>query len=129
MSVGGIIVGLVIFAVLMAALLQPLLRRGSGTEAAFLNKQRERALAYYERVLTNIHDLDEDHATGKMDADAYAIEREVWVERGVRLLKMLDELDSDHQFVDNRAADDAEIDAAIEEAIASVKRKPSAEMG
>ena len=53
---------------------------------SFQEKQRERALAYYERVLSNIRDLDDDQATGKISQEEYQSEREVWMNRGVRLL-------------------------------------------
>ncbi|MBX3066356.1 MAG: hypothetical protein KF726_25480 [Anaerolineae bacterium] len=46
--------------------------------------------ATYERVLVAIRDLDEDYATGKIDAAAYGREREKWLERGIAVLRSLD---------------------------------------
>lgn len=87
-----------------------------------VERQRERLNIYYSRVLRNIHDLDEDHATGKLNDDEYTREREVWVERGVAVLKRLDELDAAH-LVAEESADDSSIDAAIEEAVRRVRQE------
>ncbi len=73
----------------------------------------------YERVLTNIRDLDEDFSTGKMGENDYEAERETWVQRGIQVLKTFDGMQEqvvltsevDHQTLD-RSIDD-EIEAAI----------------
>jgi len=101
-------------------------RRPSGDDAgrggvqiqieALLDRQRERLEVYYERVLTNLHDLDEDYATGKLDKAEYEHDRALWVERGVQALKALEELDTEH-LVAPVMADDATIDEAIDHAI------------
>jgi Asp-tRNA(Asn)/Glu-tRNA(Gln) amidotransferase B subunit len=93
----------------------------SSSQRETLDRQRERVLAYYERVLTNIRDLDEDHITGKIAEDEYNVEREVWVQRGIKLLKVIDELESKKSLV--ASSDDAEIDSAIEAAIAEKKQQ------
>ncbi|MDQ7026598.1 MAG: hypothetical protein Q9P01_06555 [Anaerolineae bacterium] len=120
MSIWGIIAALAMLSVLLLYILRPLLQSatsGSTTQ----DRQRDRALAYYERVLTNIRDLDEDHITGKIADDEYASEREVWVQRGSKLLKLMDDLDTQQTIVDS--ADDADIDRAIEAAIAAHKQQ------
>lgn len=116
MSVAGLLGGVVLVALLMVVIGFPFVqaRRHAPTHRDFVSRQRERALAYYERVLMNIRDLDDDHATGKIHPDEYHQERTLWVERGVQLLKLLEELREDHDIVSNQAADDAEIDRAIE---------------
>lgn len=121
MSLAGLIGGLVLIALFLAVIAYPFVqaRRHAPTHRDFVSRQRERALAYYERVLTNIRDLDEDHATGKIHPDEYQQERAVWVERGVQLLKLLEELREEHDIVSNQAADDAEIDRAIEAQLAA----------
>lgn len=86
--------------------------------ASFQDRQRERALSYYERVLSNIRDLDDDHSTGKINQDEFQAEREIWMNRGVKLLAMLDELNAQTNIIENTKADDAEIDAAIERNLA-----------
>ena len=117
MSIGGLLLALVLTTVALIWIGLPLLRRGASTAQvdALADKQRERLLVYYERVMTNIRDLDEDHATGKIaDAD-YSAERESWVERGVQVLKAL----QGEAVVRPApsAPDDAAVDAAIDEAI------------
>ena len=127
MSIAGLVFGLVI---LLAALIwigAPLFRRKSnrGGDDALQQKQHERLLLIYERVLTNIRDLDEDHTTGKMQTADYETERETWVQRGIQVLKALDRLDEQQIITD--AADDEGIDQAIddeiEQAIAAFRAK------
>lgn len=130
MSIPGLIATIVLLAIILVIVLAPLLRRNEQIviEDRFVSKQRERALAYYERVLTNVRDLDEDFATDKIDEADYQAERELWLGRGVALLKLLDELDEKHNLIDNEAADDAQIDAAIEDAIQAVRDEQLQEM-
>lgn len=122
MTITGLILAAAMLVVTLLYVLMPLVTGSRRSSGAFISRQRERALAYYERVLTNVRDLDEDHSTGKMSTEEYEAERVVWVERGVRVLRLLDELSEQHNIVDNTEADDAAIDAAIEAAIR--KRKP-----
>lgn len=126
MSIEGLIVSLVIVLATVLWIASPFWQRQVGVTAsdAVILKQRERLLMYYERVLTNIRDLDEDYSTGKMQAGDYETEREEWVQRGVQVLKALDELDQHHLIVpdaDQESLDHA-IDDAIERAIATHRR-------
>lgn len=123
MSLAGLIGGLVLVAFFFVVIGLPFVqaRRHAPTHRDFVSRQRERALAYYERVLRNIRDLDEDHMTGKIHSDEYQQERAVWVERGVQLLKMLEELREEHDIVSDLSADDAAIDRAIESQLATQK--------
>jgi hypothetical protein len=125
MSIEGLIALLVLAALFALWIGLPLIRRERErllTVESPVERQRERLNIYYSRVLRNIHDLDEDHATGKLNDDEYTREREVWVERGVAVLKRLDELDATH-LVAEESADDSTIDAAIEEAVRRVREK------
>jgi hypothetical protein len=115
MSIGGLIIGALLVTGVALYVFLPLLRSQTVSEAAFQDKQRERALAYYERVLTNIRDLDDDYATGKISEGDYQQERERWMQRGIQVLKLLDTLDHDENILSDRQADAAEIDAAIED--------------
>lgn len=118
MSIPGLIISLIITLALLIFVVWPLLRRdATRTAPAIIDRHRARAIAYYERVLTNIRDLDEDHQTGKISEDEYQAEREVWVGRGVQILKLLDELDHNHPLTDDPGADDAAIDDAITQTI------------
>ena len=83
-----------------------------------LQLQRERVFSYYERVLTNIRDLDEDFQTGKLAEAEYREEREVWVNRGIRLLRVADSLDREPGLGE---ADAEAIDRAIEAAVRAAR--------
>jgi hypothetical protein len=122
MSIEGLVVAL---ALLIGAALwigAPLLRRQPPKRSD--SRQHERLLMYYERVLTNIRDLDEDHATGKLNTADYEVEREQWVRRGVELLKALDNL-HDVPLAASEAAVEETIDDEIEAAIAAYRRTAS----
>ena len=127
MSVGGLLVGLFILLVAVAWIGSPLFGRRASTksDATLLLKQRERLLMVYERVVNNIRDLDEDQATGKMQADDYETEREEWVQRGIQVLKAMDSLEAQHEIPVSLPADatDDDIDRQIEEAIAAYHTK------
>jgi cytochrome c-type biogenesis protein CcmI len=83
-------------------------------------KQIERLWMFYEQALSNIRDLEDDHATGKINAEDYQREREEWTQRGIALLKALDTLDADS--IMTSAAPEA-IDDAIESAVAAYRAK------
>ena len=120
MSVTGLLIALVLSLIALAIVARPLLlpaRRERVAESS-RRHQRDRVATYYERVLTNIRDLDEDFATGKISEADYRAEREVWVLRGIRLLRVRDQLERD----ENPDGDDAaRIDRAIEEAVAAYR--------
>ena len=128
MSIAGLVFFLVALVITAALVIAPLLRRDRQQTAdeAHIQQQRERLLVYYERVLTNLRDLDEDHATGKMPDQTYALERGEWEQRGIQVLKAIDSLEDESIIptgIQDEAAVDEAIDAAIEAAIAS-RRQP-----
>ena len=117
MSVPGLLMALVLSLIALWLVGRPLWRgmRGAGAAASSLEMQRDRLSVYYSRVLTNIRDLDEDFATGKIDGGSYRAEREIWVGRGIQLLRVQEELDAQHSLAP--AGSEAErIDQAIEAA-------------
>jgi hypothetical protein len=127
MSSAGLVFGLIILLAALVLIGAPLFRRQTERvgDDALLQKQRERLLLIYERVLTNIRDLEEDHTTGKMQTADYETEREIWVQRGIQVLKALDRLDEQHviaDVVDDEGIDQA-IDDEIEQAIAAFRAK------
>lgn len=130
MSIEGLLIAIVLTGISIAWVVLPLLRGSSERSRAYdtLHKRRERLLIYYERVITNIRDLDEDSATGKIADDEYTAEREDWVQRGIQVLKALDALDENEpsamSAVDDAHAD-REMDAAIEAAIAVRRERGS----
>lgn len=119
MSILGLIISIILALVTLLIVVYPLVRQTSrqSNPNSSLQQQRERIQTYYERVLTNIRDLDEDHTTDKINDADYQEEREVWVHRGIRLLQVLDQLDTQHSLVETQDEDVANIDHAIEEAI------------
>jgi len=120
MSLPGLLIALVLSLIAWALVARPLLRPARPERAAESSRrhQRDRVETYYERVLTNIRDLDEDFATGKINDADYRAEREVWVLRGIRLLRVRDQLERE----ENPDGDDAaRIDRAIEEAVAAYR--------
>ena len=131
MSAGGYVIALIMFLVAALWISGPLFRRepAQKNEDILQQKQVERLAAYYERVLTNIRDLDEDHATGKMQTTAYEAEREEWIQRGIQILKALDGLGA-KTFTAGSIADEAQVDEAlddeIEAAIAAYRSKAHA---
>jgi len=130
MSTEGLLIAIVLAAVSLGWVVMPLVRNVSSRSRAdeTFAKRRERLLIYYERVITNIRDLDEDRATGKIAEAEYATEREDWVQRGIQVLKALDALDEETPAVAapalvDEAAIDRDIDDAIEAAIAARRGK------
>ncbi len=118
MSIEGLILGFIVLSAVVLVVALPLLRRDApfDQQAAQVARQRERAQLYYERVLRNMSDLDEDHALGKLDDASYAQEREVWSSRGVQVLKALDTLEAG-TLIAAQGAEDAEIDRSLDDAV------------
>ena len=127
MSLSGLFMGLVILIGVILFVISPLARPAdSGTPVDLLiEKQRERLLMVYERVLGNIRDLDEDLTTNKMSEADYATERELWVQRGIQVLKSLDALNAKQILTTSSVAEDIDraIDKRIEAAIAAYRAK------
>ena len=122
MSIAGLLIALVLTLAALAIVVQPLFRsaRGADMGANKLALQRDRLTVYYARVLTNIRDLDEDFATGKIGPEDYETERDVWAQRGIRLLRVQDQVDAERSLAS--AGSDAErIDRAIEEAVSAYR--------
>ncbi len=125
MSIEGIILALTLTTLVVALVALPLLRRDTGesADAQLLDKQRERLLVYYERVLKNIHDLEEDYTLGKLAQDEYTRDRELWAQRGVQVLKALDELKQGRALASSQPMlDDAAVDRAIDDSIEAAIR-------
>jgi hypothetical protein len=154
MSLPGIGITVMLAAIVILWIVLPLLRRTEDTTTAAgdaLSHQRERLTLYYSRVLRNIHDLDEDYGTGKLDEAEYHQEREAWTQRGVAALQALDNLAqaNPQPLIAEQEApigedapdavlpelvtasgplDDAALDASIEAAIEAAVRKQRAQL-
>ncbi|GAB1421712.1 hypothetical protein MASR2M15_18940 [Anaerolineales bacterium] len=119
MSLTGILFGIALIILSGIYVLAPLFSK-KGAEQSLkgeIEKQKQRALNYYERVIINIRDLDEDKSTGKIHQQEYTQDREIWVQRGISVLKIMDELNQQQSLTPAGTASEAEIDAAIEKAI------------
>ena len=124
MSIQGLLFALLLALFLLAWIVMPLFQRDNPPpqDDPLLDKQRERLLVYYERVLRNIRDLDEDHALGKMDEAEYTRERADWSERGVQVLQALDTLHA-REVIAPTPAEDTAVDHAIDDAIEAAIRR------
>ncbi len=124
MSMEGVLIALVLVAGTALWIASPLLhaRRPASADTQ-AQKRRERLAVYYERVITNLRDLDEDFATGKIAEGDYQTEREVWMQRGIQALKALDGVETEIIAVAAETDDhiDQQIDEAIETAIAAYR--------
>ncbi len=119
MSILGLMISIALICAAVLLVVYPLIRpsRRQNRSKRRIQQQTDRVQAYYERVLTNIRDLDEDFSTGKISEADYQEEREVWVHRGIRLLRMQEQLDAQRSLADSAGADAERIDRAIEDAI------------
>lgn len=125
MSLSGILVGLVLALIVVVIVAAPLLSRRAEPPVEgdrVSDRQRERFRLYYERVLRNLRDLDEDQALGKIEPELYERDRAMWVERGVQALKALDTL-SQRERLAQTPDEDAAIDRAIEDAVEDAARR------
>ncbi len=118
MSTAGIVAGIIITLIVAVWALWPFFEGWRKPTHDYETNTLESAQVHYDRVLTNIRDLDEDHALGKVQADYYHTERAKFVAEGVELLKQIE------QFTPQPApaAADTDLDSMIEAAIAT-KRK------
>ena len=126
MSVPGLAFALLLSLLAAAIVARPLLRPARPGRAAenSLRLESDRVETYYERVLNNIRDLDEDYATGKLSDDDYRGERELWAQRGMRLLRVKDQLARERRPLTD--GDGERIDRAIEEAVAAYRARMEA---
>ncbi|MDZ4767205.1 MAG: hypothetical protein SGI73_21900 [Chloroflexota bacterium] len=128
MSIAGLIAALLLTSLVVLVIALPLImHRADGDADERTQKRRDRITVYYERVLRNLHDLDEDFALGKLDADDYGRDRALWLERGAAALRALDELNATSPaaaLFGVGESDDGQIDdAAVEAAIRAYRQK------
>jgi hypothetical protein len=119
MSIEGLIGTFILVALVAGYALFPLLRRSVALPPPQANEQ-DVYEAQYAQVLRNIRDLDEDHATDKIDLEQYQTTRAALVEQGVQLLKALDA----HAPASTEQADRPSVyDQDIERMIAQARQK------
>lgn len=121
MSAGGLIAAILLVTAAALIIALPFLsaRRKAAADEALL-KQQDRVIAYYERALQNIRDLDEDHALGKINEESYRQDRELWAQRGAQALKLLDQLTVENGHPANSSDD------VIEQMVAQSREKQAA---
>ncbi|MFN8376236.1 MAG: hypothetical protein U0694_29610 [Anaerolineae bacterium] len=119
-----ILIGTVALWVFSPLVTEPPKRRDSFHGQGAIPRQREQLSELYEQALRNILDLDDDYATGKTSGIDYQRERERWTQRAISLLKALDSLDA-QSIMAPETPEDAEVDDAIEAAIAAYRSKQS----
>lgn len=120
MSVPGLLISLLLALIAIAIVAYPHYSAAAGGAEAVSDDHLDRVGNYYERVLTNIRDLDEDLATGKISDDDHRREREVWVARGIALLRLQDQWDAQQASAYERQNSEA-VDRAIEAAVAAYR--------
>lgn len=126
MSLESLVIGLTLLIIVGLWAGAPLLgrRRARSADADLAHRQAERLQVHYERLLTNLRDLEEDYATGKVQPADYQSERERLVARGVQILMALDQHQAGMPAVvpartsaQPASADNADIDADIDQEI------------
>ncbi len=82
----------------------------------------ERLSVHYERVLTALRDLEEDHRLGKLSNTRYTDEREHWMAQGIEILAELDRVGALSPADQTVGELDAAIDHQIEKAVAAYRK-------
>jgi hypothetical protein len=122
MDLGSILLGLALLLVVTFVVLRPILERCGAAEPD--EPPADRLILTREQVLTQLRDLDFDHATGKLNEDDYAAQRAQLMAQGVAVLK---ELDSQSAAPAAPEADEIEPLDEIERAISQRRaRRPAA---
>jgi membrane protein implicated in regulation of membrane protease activity len=96
MSAFSLLISFAILAAIAAALLWPVFRRAEDPAGEAHEVERERLDAERAAVLAAIRELDLDHQTGKITEDDHTARRAQLVERGVEILKAIDQLPASH---------------------------------
>lgn len=133
MSTEGVIAAVVMVIIGLIWLAYPLVWRKSTSTVQELARHKERAalLTTYERTLSSIRDLDDDHLTGKLSESEYEAERSQFAEQGVSILQALEKhgvkkpsrsfkvTKNKEPLATKNVDPDAQLDDAIEQAIAA----------
>jgi hypothetical protein len=90
MDIGSIFLGIALVLVVAFIVARPLLEGASVRDRQ--PGPADNLRSEHERVLTQLRDLDFDHATGKILDEDYAAQRALLVAQGVAVLKQLDQL-------------------------------------
>ena len=117
MSNTGIIIGLILALICGVAVALPFFtRRAQPIDNADLAAHQ----LHYERILTNLRDLDDDYALGKVTESFYADERKKLLSAGIVMLQELENLRGQSATVTD------DLDQQIEVAIAKHRQGEAA---
>ena len=129
----SLILGLIIAVLSILFVVWPFLNLGgSETETPDrIMSNLEVLIERREAIYATIRDLDFDFQTGKLTAEDYADQRQVWVQRGVDVLKAIDSLQQQAGILTPLMNEEAapqpvselgDLDAQIEAAVAARRR-------
>lgn len=120
MDIGSVLAALALLAVVAAYLVRPLLeRRGQGVSDE--DHELSVLLAERDRVLSSLQDLDMDYSMDKILQEDYTRQRQELVKEGARILRRLDELES-QDGLSGEAAEVRSLEAEIEAEVAALRQ-------
>ena len=133
MELQTLVLGIIIAALSLLFVLWPFIDLGSKDRTRAESSALESLYEERDVLYATIRDLDFDYDTGKLTEEDYLAQREMWVERGVHILKALTALQQQTNetvpAVELRAPALAgttnghgDLDAQIEAAVASRRR-------
>ncbi len=127
MDIGSVLAALALLAVVTAYIVRPLLeRRGQGVSDE--DHEVSVLLAERDRVLSSLQDLDMDFSMDKILQEDYKRQRQELVKEGARILRRLDELES-QDGVSAETAKVHSLEAEIEAEIAALRRSRDGQEG
>ncbi len=120
MDIGSILIGLALAIFTGVFIARPLVdRRGlslTASERHLSTLQAER-----DRVLAAIEELEMDHAMGKIHFEDYQQQRNEWVQRGVEVLRAMDDYEGSSSAEDLEVYHHGTIEAELEAAVARLR--------
>lgn len=120
MDIGSVLAAIALLAVVTAYLIRPLLeRRGQGVSDE--DHEVSVLLAERDRVLSSLQDLDMDYSMDKILREDYERQRQELVREGARILRRLDELES-QDGVSGETARARSLEAEIEAEVAALRQ-------
>ena len=123
MDIGSLLLGLALLLGIAFIVARPLLEQSAPPEAPA--RPADDLVSHREQVLTQLRDLDFDHAMGKINQEDYTAQRAQLVAEGVAILKQLDALGVGQPASAQPAAGLAP-DDAIEAAVAQLRARRAA---
>jgi hypothetical protein len=118
MTVEALVLCGVLAALMLVGILAPFRRGGRASAAAMAyQRQRDALLVYYQQVTSSLRDLDDDFHAGRLSNQDYADDRERWMQRGVQILRALDELDAANPALAQAAVAQDDVEQHIEAAV------------